>query len=136
MTPELGDYLAKSRQALTEARAVMAIGLTQAAGRAAYLAAYHAAQAYIFNSTGRAAKTHSGVRSEFSRLAKDDPRIDRSFLTFLAQAYLLKEVADYELGTGATLPPERAEAAIEMAQRFVDCIAAVLASSDPASPHH
>ncbi len=90
----------------------------------------------FFKSTGQAAKTHSGVRSEFSRLAKDDPQIDRSFLTFLAHAYVLKEVADYELGTGAALPPERAEAAIEMAQRFVDCVAALLGSSDPASPRH
>jgi uncharacterized protein (UPF0332 family) len=92
VTPEIGDYLAKARHALAEARAVMGIGLADAAGRAAYLAAYHAAQAYIFTGTGQTAKTHSGVRSEFSRLAKDDPRIDRSFLTFLAQAYTLKRM--------------------------------------------
>jgi uncharacterized protein (UPF0332 family) len=134
VTPEVGDYLAKARHALAEARAVMGIGLADAAGRAAYLAAYHAAQAYIFTGTGQTAKTHSGVRSEFSRLAKDDPRIDRSFLTFLAQAYTLKEVADYEMGPGAVVPPERAAAAIETAARFVDCIAGLLTTTNPAPP--
>ena len=97
MTPEVGDYLANHR-ALAEARAVMGIGLANAAGRAAYLAAYHAAQAYIFTGTGQAAKTHSGVRSEFSRLAKDDPRIDRSFLSFLAQAYTRKRFLKTKAG--------------------------------------
>lgn len=87
MTPEAGDYLAKARQLLEEARAVFAIHLLEAAGRAAYLAAYHAAQAFIFERTGKIAKTHSGVRSEFSRLAKNEPGIERRFLTFLAQAY-------------------------------------------------
>ncbi len=130
MTPEIGDYLAKARHALAEARAVMGIGLADAAGRAAY----QAAQAYIFTGTGQTAKTHSGVRSEFPRLAKDDPRIDRSFLTFLAQAYTLKEVADYEMGPGAVVPPERAAAAIETAARFVDCIAGLLTTTNPAPP--
>jgi uncharacterized protein (UPF0332 family) len=126
VTPEATDYLGKARQCLASARAILAIKESNDAGRDAYLAAYHAAQAYIFTGTGRAAKTHSGVRSEFSRLAKDDPRIDQSFLTFLAQAYTLKEVADYEMGPGAVVPPERAAAAIETAARFIDCIAGLI----------
>jgi len=40
--------LAKARQALNEARAVAGIGLAEAAGRAAYLSAFHAAHALIF----------------------------------------------------------------------------------------
>ena len=69
MTPEVGDYLGKARQALSEARAVMAIDLTEAAGRAAYLAMFHAAQALIFDRTGSIAKTHSefAVNSPGSR---------------------------------------------------------------------
>ena len=38
-------YLEKARQSLSEARAIAQISLYEAAGRAAYLAAYHAAQA-------------------------------------------------------------------------------------------
>ena len=93
--PETAAYFAKARQALKEAHFVMEGELTESAGRAAYLAAYHAAQAFIFDNTGKAAKTHSGVRSEFARLAKDEPRIERAFPTFLARAYAFKETADW-----------------------------------------
>lgn len=126
MTPEAHEYLAKSRQLLEEARAVFAIHLLEAAGRAAYLAAYHAAQAFIFDRTGKIAKTHSGVRSEFSRLAKNEPRIERRFLTFLGQAYTLKEAADYGMGPNAKVPPERAATAIETTACFIDVVTSLL----------
>ncbi len=69
MRPEAVAYLTKARQSLNEARIVLANDLAEAAGRAAYLAAFHAAQAYIFDITGKAAKTHTGLRTEFSHLA-------------------------------------------------------------------
>jgi uncharacterized protein (UPF0332 family) len=101
------SYLSKARRALSEARAVAAINLPEAAGRAAYLAAYHAAQAFIFARANRITKTHSGVRSEFARLAKDDPRIDRTYSAFLAQAYSLKSIADYAIGPRRRSQPRR-----------------------------
>jgi uncharacterized protein (UPF0332 family) len=58
--PEAALYLDKARQAVEEARAVAGIGLAEAAGRAAYLAAFHAAQALIFERDGRVPKTHRG----------------------------------------------------------------------------
>ena len=126
MKPEATDCLAKARQLLDEARAVFAIQLVEAAGRSAYLAAYHAAQAFIFERTGKVAKTHSGVRSELSRLAKNEPGIDRIFLAFLARAYTLKEVADYGIGPSPKVPPERAAAAIDLSDRFIELIARLL----------
>ncbi|MGJ0504993.1 MAG: HEPN domain-containing protein [Methylocystis sp.] len=84
--PETGAYLAKAQQSLKEARIVAANDLSEAAGRAAYPAAYQAAQALIFERTGKAAKSHNGVRSEFARLAREEPRIDRRFVAFLARA--------------------------------------------------
>ena len=42
--PEAAQYPDKARQALREARAVAGIELAEAAGRAAYLATFHAAQ--------------------------------------------------------------------------------------------
>ena len=131
MTPEVGDYLCKARQALSESRAVMMIDLTEAAGRTAYLAMFHAAQALIFDRTGSIAKTHSGVRSEFARISKDDSRVDREFTASLAQAYVLKEIADYEMGPNAIVPRERAAAVIESAAKFIDCISGVVASREP-----
>ncbi len=65
------------------------------AARAAYLAGFHAAQALVFERTARIAKSHSGLRAAFARLAKDDPRIDRTFTRFLARAYKSKEITDY-----------------------------------------
>lgn len=131
MTPEAGDYLKKAQQSLTEARAVAAIDLPEAAGRAAYLAAYHATQAFIFDRTGKIAKTHSGVRSEFARLTKNDPRIDRAFVSFLAQAYNLKAVADYAVGSDVGVTVAEAEQVIETAGRFVDCISGLISPPKP-----
>jgi hypothetical protein len=67
------------------------------------------------------------VHSEFARLTKSEPRIDGSLPVFLAQAYNLKSVANYETGPGSVVPPERAAVAIEAAQDFVDCVGRVLA---------
>ncbi len=65
------------------------------------------AEAYLFERTGKAAKTHWGLRSEFSRLARSEQRIDREYLTFLAEAYEYKSIAD--CGVGSTLPATTAE---------------------------
>jgi uncharacterized protein (UPF0332 family) len=124
MTPEAGDYLDKARQSLQEAHAVAAIMLPNAAGHAAY----HAAQAFIFDRTGKIAKTHSGVRSEFARLAKDDPRIDRALPAFLAQAYRLKSVADYAVGSDVVVTVAEAQQAIETAGHFIDRISGLISS--------
>lgn len=66
------------------------------AGRAAYLAGYHAAQALISERTGKIAKTHEGVKSQFNVLTKGDARVDAELRRFLSRAYNLKAVADYE----------------------------------------
>lgn len=113
--PETGAYLAKAHQALKEARIVADNDLAEAAGRAAYLAAYNAAQAYIFERSGKIAKSHNGVRSEFARLAREEPRIDRRFVTFLARAYNLKATADYAIGADGRISLSEAAQAIESA---------------------
>ncbi|MBM3550488.1 MAG: HEPN domain-containing protein [Alphaproteobacteria bacterium] len=123
-------YLAKAQQALKEARIVADNDLAEAAGRAADLAAYHAAQAFIFERGGKAAKSHNGVRSEFARLARDEPRIDRRFVTFLARAYNLKATADYAIGADGCVSLSEAEQAIESAVEFVDGVSRLLASEN------
>jgi len=126
--PETAAYIAKARQSLKEASVLAVNDLADAAGRAAYLAAYHAAQAFVFEVTGKAAKTHNGVRSEFARLALNEPRIDQAFATFLARTYALKENADYAIGVEAALSISDAQQAIEGADHFVDEIARILQS--------
>ena len=128
MTPEAIAYLEKARKCLSNAHASLGIGLSNDAGRSAYLAAFHTSQALIFERTGKAAKTHQGVQSELHRLALNEPRIDKAFPPFLTQAYNLKAVADYETGANSEIPSERSAAAIETASRFLECIAELLST--------
>jgi len=93
--PEAADYLEKARNDLEDARKVAAIGLAKIAARTAYYAAFHAAEALIVERTGKIAKTHSGVRAEFARLARETTQIDMYFAKFLTKAYLYKEISDY-----------------------------------------
>ncbi|RBP03769.1 uncharacterized protein (UPF0332 family) [Roseiarcus fermentans] len=122
MTALPAAYLEKAAQSLREARAVAEIGYYQAAGRAAYLAAFHAAQALILARTDKVAKTHSGVRSEFSRLVKDDPAMERGLTAFLARAYRMKVAADYTVGADEEVGKSEATEAIESATRFVEAV--------------
>jgi uncharacterized protein (UPF0332 family) len=121
-----GAYLDKARQSLNEAQAVSVIGFYAAAGRAAYLAAFHAAQAIIMFRTNKVAKTHAGVRSEFARIARDEPGLERGLASFLARAYNLKTAADYAVGVDVAVSASEATDAIDGAARFVGAIERVL----------
>ena len=70
MKPQGAAFLEKAQALLREAETMLKVDLNDAAGRTAYLAGFHAAQALVFETHGRALKTHSGVRSEFARLVK------------------------------------------------------------------
>jgi len=86
MKPESAGFLRKARDFLLKARDALEHWPDEA-GRAAYLAAFHAAQALIFEETGDVAKTHSGVRGQFGRLVKDDPNCDAELRFFLGNAW-------------------------------------------------
>src|SRR5467141_1747826 len=95
-------------------------------GAQAYLAGFHAAQALIFETSGRIYKSHSGVHGEFSRLVKDDPHVDDDLRAFLGRTYSLKAIADYETGPGSHVSAESARDAIATARRFIELIAGLL----------
>jgi uncharacterized protein (UPF0332 family) len=127
MKAETADYLDKARATLKDAEQIAALPLPHIAAREAYLAVFHAAEAYIFEQTGKAAKTHRGVRSAFARLAKAEPRIGRDLAIFLGAAYQFKTRADYAIGaTAAPITRAEADAAIATARRFIDAIARLL----------
>ena len=126
MTPETALHLAKADRLLATAEKLLAQGFANNSARDAYLAAYHAAQAYIVEHAGRAAKTHSGVHSQFAQLALHEARIGEEMSAFLPRAYRLKAVADYEFGEDAEIPPPRVEAAVATARQFIDVIAGIL----------
>lgn len=119
-------YLDKAYRCLTNAKISLDVNLTGDAGRSSYLAAFHAAQAFIFERTGKIAKSHKGVHTEFARLAKDALELDRSLAASLQRAYNLKAVADYETGPDSEIAPGRAVVAIEDAGKFVGAIRNVL----------
>jgi uncharacterized protein (UPF0332 family) len=127
VTPEATDYLDRARDDLDDARKILAIGLAKVAARSAYSAAFHAAKVLIFERTGRIARTHSRVRAEFARLARDTPAISKDFPTFLAQAYKYKEISDYGVGLGAVVTLPEADDGVKNAARFIDCITTLLA---------
>lgn len=129
MKPDTADHLRKARQMLADARTIAGISLHHVAAREAYLAAFHAAEAYIFEQTGKVAKTHRGVRAMFSRVAKAEPRISQEFVAFLGRGYELKSIVDYD--TNDATPPisaERAGFAIDTAGRFIELMARLLHS--------
>lgn len=137
MTPETGYFLDKARNVLMEADSILAINIYDVAGRMAYLAGFHAAQALIFERTGRTVKTHKGVHGQLYRLIKDAHDFDPNLRTFLSESYDLKTVADYETGPSASVSPERARLALDRAKRFVAWIEAKLdapSTGDSATP--
>jgi uncharacterized protein (UPF0332 family) len=126
MTPEVGQHLDKARECLRRAKIVLAAGVGEDAGRDAYLAAFHAAQALILARSEKVAKTHRGVHRLLVQLARTEPEL-REFSRFLSQAYNLKDISDYELGPAAMVTVDRASHAIELAGHFIDRIAQILA---------
>ncbi len=133
MTPEAGRFLTKAHKHLEDAATMLGVGLMEAAGRTAYLAGFHAAQAFIFESIGKIFKSHNGVQTEFLRLTKADPRFTSDQRIFLSQTYNLKTIADYETGPSAEVSAERAADAIEAGNQFVAHIAKLLAPAQSES---
>jgi uncharacterized protein (UPF0332 family) len=131
MKPETADYLSKTRSTLVDATKIVNFPLPHIAAREAYLAVFHAAEAYIFEHTGKAAKTHRGLRGEFSRLARNDETVGRDLITFLGTAYQFETVADYSIGSAVTpISTAAATAAINTAERFIDAISRAVSSDD------
>jgi uncharacterized protein (UPF0332 family) len=118
VTPEASRFLDKVRQCPADAVLYQPL-VPRIAGREAYLAAFHAAQALIWERTGKIAKTHRGLRAQFARLTRDEPRIDQALA---GPAYELKSMSDYGTGAEASISAATAEAAIATAGRFIGSI--------------
>jgi uncharacterized protein (UPF0332 family) len=125
VTPEVADHLDKAEDCLRRARTILDAGIGEDAGRNAYLAAFHAAQALIRSRRGRIARTHRGVHTLFHELTMEDPAL-RDLPAFLSRAYQLKAIADYETGAQADVPLDEAATAIVGAAEFVARIRVVL----------
>jgi uncharacterized protein (UPF0332 family) len=122
LTPEVAAFLAKAAKLLADGAKMDAVGLHEEAGRAAYMVAFHAAQAFLFARTGKVARTHQGVQSEFLRLTREEGGFDPDLRRFLSQSYNLKSIADYDTGPDAVVEPGRAAEALAGAGRFLAAV--------------
>jgi uncharacterized protein (UPF0332 family) len=129
LTPEAAEYLAKARTLLAEVLNLRRDGYLEVAAREAYLAAFHAGQALIFERTGRIAKTHSGLRSRFAEIARHQPGIPKHLGRYLGRAYKVKETHDY--GPLRAITTAKADETIVQAQEFVELIAQILEERNP-----
>jgi uncharacterized protein (UPF0332 family) len=127
LKPETGLYLDRATEELGNALSILTLGIAAVAARCAYYAAFHAAEALIFERTGKAAKTHAGVHSQFAFVAKDEPNIPTNIVSFLKQTYQLKDVGDYGIDPSIKVSMNAAENAISGAQAFVAQIRDMLA---------
>ncbi|MEJ0020845.1 MAG: HEPN domain-containing protein [Acetobacteraceae bacterium] len=118
MKPEAAAFLAKAHECLAKADGMLGRWPDEA-GREAYLAGLHAAQAFLVERTGEVVRRHRGVQRELARLTKDTPQLDPELRTFLGRSYNLKAIADYEIGPDAEVTRETAAEAIRTARRFV-----------------
>jgi uncharacterized protein (UPF0332 family) len=117
--PESEHFIENARNMLARGQRMLEADLHEDAGRAAYLAAFHAAQALICEREHRSLKTHQGVQSEFARLIKADCR------GVLSRAYAFKTIADYDPLTAVPPTEEDVRLALQAAIRFVDEIARI-----------
>ena len=72
MKERTGLHLANADRDIGEAHTIMAAGIARQAARLSYLAQFHAAQALIFERTGKTSKTHKGVRTQFHLFVGED----------------------------------------------------------------
>ena len=128
MTPEAEQYLRSAYRELDEGQQIATLGLARVVARAAYYAAFHAAEAYIFERSGQASKTHSGVRNRFGVLAKDDPGILPWMPAFLSRTYRYKEIVDYGTDPAVDIAMDQAGEALRQALVFVPSIQKILES--------
>jgi uncharacterized protein (UPF0332 family) len=126
VTPEAAAFIGKARGCLDKAPVMLAQNWPDEAGRTAYLAGFHAAQAWLFEQRGKVFKTHAGVHAEFARLVKDDARFGLDQRRLLSRTYNIKAIADYGTDWAANVTPEQAVEAIDGARRYVATIAALL----------
>ena len=122
MTPETAVFLAAAAGALSDAGIILAANVPRQAARLAYYAQFHAAQALIFERTGKISKTHKGVNHQFHMLVKTEPSLSADLAMQLAKAYIYKERADYHTDMTNPVPPALAAQAIVTAERFVAVI--------------
>ena len=75
---------------------------------------------------GQRRQNPQGRACPIARLTRNEPRLGRELRQFLAQAYDIKSIADYGVGSEIDVPLDRAGAAIDTAEQFVNQVTLLL----------
>ncbi|WP_162937511.1 HEPN domain-containing protein [Indioceanicola profundi] len=105
MTPETARSLELARHILARSERLAADGYAEIVGHDCYLAAFHAANAYIAATTGKIPVTHHGTNNLFHQLCREKGEIGLEHAAFLSRSYKYKAAADY-LGEHYPAPGE------------------------------
>ncbi len=111
------DELQKATQLLDFAQRALAADLHEIAAREAYLAAFHAALAYLFARRKVHPKTHAGVHSLFAETVSKDPDLGPEMGRFLSRSYDWKQQHDY--GLSGSISATDAAAVVAAAAEFI-----------------
>jgi uncharacterized protein (UPF0332 family) len=123
--------LARSREELAAARNLANSGFPRQAISRAYYAAFYAARAALEAAGEPSTKTHSGMRSRFSDLARSNPGIGAGVGRALSQLGTDRAEADYD---EPTITIEEANDAIAKAQQVVDVVERAMAAGLGGAP--
>jgi uncharacterized protein len=113
-----------SREDLEAARKLVESGFPRQAISRAYYAAFYAARAALEAIGDQPPKTHSGMRSRFSDLARSTPALGPDVGRSLSQLGTDRAEADYD---EQTVTAEEATEAIDKAQHVVDVVERAIA---------
>jgi len=122
---------ALSREELDAARNLVDSGFPRQAISRAYYAAFYAARAALEAAGEPSPKTHGGMRSRFSDLARSTPSIGPEVGRALSQLGTDRTEADYD---EPTITTEEADDAIAKAQQVVDVIERAIAAGLGTAP--
>ncbi|HEY1963169.1 MAG TPA: HEPN domain-containing protein [Rhizomicrobium sp.] len=120
MKAQTARALARARAALEKAQKLLSLEMFDIAGRQAYIASLTAARALAFEQTGKAPKTHKGVKSIMHQMVRQGLPIERSLLVVLEYGFELKNTADY--GEAERIQMADAERVCQLASGFIERI--------------
>lgn len=124
-----GELMAKARQALASAEALLDLGDADGAANRAYYAMFDAARAALID-RGIEIRTnkHGTIIGEFSRRFVKNGPLPRTVGRALNDAQVLRARADYD---APSVDHEAARAAVAKAAEFVEAIEGLLGPSSP-----
>jgi uncharacterized protein (UPF0332 family) len=122
MSPRSSEFLEAARRRLAAAEVAIAQDPSTALS-SAYYAMLYAARAAL-SEQGTSARTHRGTWHEFRQAFVDSAKIDTELAAEAQKIQPEREQADYDAWSA---PVEEAQRAIELAQRFLTAIEALIA---------